>query len=138
MLEPPPLGTRSKSDAGFTEHLRAFAATGLEYLGARFQLVGIESKEASAHYLKIIGLAFVALVAVLFGYFFLLAAVVFLVAHLFQVDWMWVMLGCGLLHIGGAALCLWIASRKLKLPMFAATLNEFKKDQEWLSNQKPY
>jgi len=136
MLESPQSGTRVTSDAGFTEHVRSFIGTGMDYLGARLQLAGLESKEASGHYIKIVALAAAAVVAVLFGYVFLCAAIVFIIATLAHIQWMWVMLGCGLLHVAAAAICLWVAVSKLKQPMFTATLNEFKKDREWLSNQK--
>jgi len=136
MLDSPQSGTRVTNDAGFVEHLRSFIGTGMDYLGARLQLAGLESQEASAHYLKIVILAAAAVFAVLFGYFFLWAAVVFIIATLFHVQWMWVMLGCAILHLVAAAICLGVAYNKLKTPMFTATLNEFKKDREWLSNQK--
>ena len=137
MLQTPPTGTRAPSDTGFIDHLRSFGATGLDYLSARLELAGIESKEASSHYLKIVALAFVGLCAVLFGYIFLVAAAVAIIAYVFSVQWMWVLLGCGVLHILGAALCFWIATNRIAAPMFTATLNEFKKDRKWLSNQKP-
>ena len=42
--------------------------------------------------------------------------------------------GAAVLHFIGAATLLVIAKAKLTEPMFAATLDEFKKDQEWLKN----
>jgi len=138
MLESPRSGTRVTNDAGFFEHLRSFLGTGMDYLGARLQLAGLESQEASSHYLKIVALGAAAVLAVLFGYFFLWSAIVFIVAAVFHLQWMWVMLGCGILHFVAAGICIGIALKKLKTPMFSATLNEFKKDREWLTNQKSY
>lgn len=138
MLESQPSGTRVANDAGFFDHLRSFAGTTFEYLGARIELAGLESKEASAHYLKIVALAAAAILAVIFGYIFLWAAIVTIIATLGHVSWMWIMLGCAILHLVAAFICLRIALNRLKVPMFSATLNEFKKDREWLSNPKSY
>lgn len=135
MLESPSTGTRAGIDAGFTEHLRSFAATGFDYLSARLQLAGIESREASAHYLKILGLVAVAIAAVLFGYVFLCIGLVFAIAYLTHIQWMWVMLAFAAAHIAAAAICLFIAKKRVAAPMFTETLNEFKKDRQWLNRK---
>jgi len=46
--------------------------------------------------------------------------------------WIWVLLGAAFLHLLGAAILGWIAKVKLSAPMFTESLNELKKDQEWL------
>jgi uncharacterized membrane protein YqjE len=135
MLETSTTGTRAGTDAGFTEHLRSFAATGFDYLSARFQLAGIESKEASVHYLKILGFVAVAVAALLFGYVFLCVGLVFVIAYLTQAQWMWVMLAFAALHLIAAAICLAVAKKRIASPMFTETLNEFKKDRQWLNRK---
>jgi uncharacterized membrane protein YqjE len=115
-------------------HLAGLIAAKLAYLRARLELAGIEAREASLHYAIIVGLAIGALIAVVFGYLFLVIGLAFLAAYLLGTPhaWIWVLLGAALLHILGAGILGWIAKVKLSAPMFTASLDELKKDQEWL------
>jgi uncharacterized membrane protein YqjE len=119
---------------GFFRHFAGLIGAKMAYLRARLALAGIEGKEAAVHYAIILGLAIGALILVLFGYFFVIFALVFLVAWACGGGnaWIWVTLGAGLLHVGGALALLVIAKAKLSQPMFTATLDEFRKDQECL------
>jgi uncharacterized membrane protein YqjE len=121
-------------DYGLFAHLAGLLSAKLAYLRARLQLAGIEAREATVHYAIILGLAIGALVVVVFGYLFLVIALVFLVAALLGTEhaWIWVLMGAAFLHLLGAAILGWIAKEKLSAPMFTASLNELKKDQEWL------
>lgn len=125
--------------AGIFGHFSALLAAKLAYLKARLELAGIEGKEAAIHLGIILGLAIVALVLLIFGYFFLVLFLVFLIGLAFGGNaWVWVMLGAALLHLIGAALLLLIAKVRLGIPLFPLTLEELKKDQEWLkTNAKP-
>ena len=120
--------------AGMFEHFARLLSAKLAYLRARLELAGMEAREAALHYAIILGLAFGMLVILVFGYLFLVIALVFLVAMLWenQHAWVWVLMGAALLHIGGALALGWIAKSKLTAPMFSASLEELKKDQEWL------
>ena len=124
---------------GLFGHLSALLAAKLAYLHARLELAGIEGKEAAIHLGIILGLAIVALVMVVFGYFFLVLFLVFLIGLAFGGNaWVWVMLAAAVIHIVGAAVLLLIAKARLGQPLFPLTLEELKKDQEWLkSNAKP-
>jgi uncharacterized membrane protein YqjE len=118
-------------------HASAWLAALLGYLRARLELAGLESREAAIHGAVLLGLVVGALVLLVFGYFFFCFALVFLVAELFDDDkaWIWVTIGMALLHFGGAvALGLW-AKAKLKKPIFPATLDELRKDQQWLTSK---
>lgn len=121
---------------GLFSHLTALLGAKLAYLRARLQLAGLESREAAVHYAIIVGLAIGALVIAIFGYLFLVIAVVFLIAWACGGGnaWIWVTFGAAFVHFIGAALLLVIAKAKLFQPMFAATLDELRKDQEWLKN----
>jgi uncharacterized membrane protein YqjE len=121
---------------GFTRHLSALLGAKLAYLRARLALAGLEGKEALVHYAIILALAIGAMVVAVFGYLFLVIALVFLIAWLCGGGnaWIWVTFGAALVHLVLAAVFLVIAKVKLAQPMFAATLDEFKKDQEWLKN----
>lgn len=122
---------------GLFAQLAALLGAKLAYLRARLELAGLEGKEALANYAIILALAVTALVVVVFGYFFLVIALVFLIAWACGGGnaWIWVMLGAGVLHFIGAAALALVAKTRLSRRMFAATLDEFKNDQEWLTTR---
>ena len=126
-------GDASPGKEGFVDHLRALAASLIAYLSARAQLAGIESREAAAHYLKILILLGVALFGLVFGYVFLCLSVVFILHILLNIRWMWILLGTALFHLAGAAIAILLAKAWFPKPVFAATIAEFKKDQTWLN-----
>ena len=130
---------RSAKEAGLFGHFSALLAAKLAYLKARLELAGIEGREAAIHLGIILGLAIGGLVLLIFGYFFLVIAVAFLIGLAFGGHtWVWVLFGAALLHIVGAGLLLLIAKVRLGVPLFPLTLEELKKDQEWLkTNAKP-
>jgi uncharacterized membrane protein YqjE len=115
-------------------HFAALLAAKLAYLRARLELAGIEAREAALHYGIILGLAIGTLIVLVFAYLFLVIAVVFLVATLWKTEhaWIWVLLGAAGFHLLAAVALAWIAKAKLVSPMFTASLDELKKDQEWL------
>ena len=125
-----PAGAHS---GGLLDHLRELLAAGLEYLQARLALVGIEAKEALLHFALIIGLLVAAVTVILFGYLFLCIALTLLVAQLLGISPGWVILALALLHFVVAAGSVFFAVVRLKTAVFAATLAELKKDQQWLS-----
>lgn len=122
--------------AGIFGHLSALLAAKLAYVRARLELAGLEGREAAVHYGIVLGLAVGGLIAVIFGYCFFIIALVFLLAHFIGGEnaWIWVMLGAAVLHFLGAAALLLMAKARLGTPMFAASLDELKYDQEWLKN----
>jgi uncharacterized membrane protein YqjE len=131
MPDPTPEGAPA---AGILGHLSALLAAKLAYLRARLELAGLEGKEAAVHCGVILGLAVGGLLALIFGYLFLVIGLVFLIAWAFGGGdmWIWVTLGAAAVHFIGAAALLLIAKARLKTPMFSATLDELKHDQEWL------
>lgn len=126
---------RAAEDAGFIGRISGLLAALSTYLRARMQLAGLEVKEAMVHYAIIAGLAVGALVIAVFGYFFLWMAVIFGIAWFIPSEgaWIWVTLAVALLHFGGAVGLLFWAKSRLAHPMFTATIDEFKKDNEWLT-----
>ena len=114
-------------------HLSALLAANLAYLKARLELAGLESRDAAIHLAIILGLAIGGLILVVFGYFFFVLALVFLIALAFgSGSWLYVLLGAALVHFVGAVALVFIARAKLGAPLFPLTLEELKKDQEWL------
>ena len=124
----------STSKPGLLAHLAALVAAKLAYFRARFELAGIEAKEAAVHFGIILGMAIGMLILLVFGYFFLVISVVFLIAALWHTPhaWIWVMMGAAGFHIAAAIVLALIVRAKLSAPVFAASLEELKKDQEWL------
>lgn len=119
---------------GILRHLAGLVGANVAYLRARLALAGLEGKEAAVHYAIILGMAIGALVVVVFGYFFVIFAIVSLIAWVCGggIAWFWTTLGAGLVHFAIALALLLIAKGKLAQPMFAATMDEFRKDQECL------
>ena len=133
MVEPTLPQEHSAGDAGLIEHLRSLAASLAGYFHARLQLAALESKEAIGHYLLIIFLLAAGAIVVVFGYIFVSIGLVFLLQYLTGFYWVWIMLFFGFAHFAIAAACAAVAYAKFEKPMFSTTINEFKKDQEWLT-----
>jgi len=119
---------------GLFRHLAGLVRANLAYLRARLALAGLEGKEAAVHYAIILAMAIGALMVVVFGYFFLVFAIVTLIAWACGggIAWFWTTLGAALVHFALAFALVLIAKGKLSQPMFAATMDEFRKDQECL------
>ncbi|MGB8356713.1 MAG: phage holin family protein [Chthoniobacteraceae bacterium] len=124
-------------DEGLIDHLRALVASLVGYFSARFQLVGLESKEACGHYLKIVAWLIAAFFGVAFGYVFICIAAVFLISSGLKISWMWVLLAFGILHFVVAGVAVAVARAGFTKSMFSATIEEFKKDQTWLNTPGP-
>jgi len=58
--------------------------------------------------------------------------VIVIIAQFFE-HWGWITLGVGLAHLVGTLVFLLMARAKWEEPVFTQTLQEFKKDQEWLN-----
>src|SRR5271154_6752598 len=85
--------------AGLFGHLSALLAAKLAYLKARLELAGIEGKEAAIHLTIILGFVIGAGLVAVFGYLFVVLALVFLIARAFgEGSWPWVLAGAALFH----------------------------------------
>ncbi|MGC3989787.1 MAG: phage holin family protein [Chthoniobacteraceae bacterium] len=122
-------------ESGVSGHFRNLLASALGYFQARFQLLGIEAGEAGKHYLTLAVFALVALVALIFGYIFLILGLVFLVAHWTGWHWEWVLLAFAGAHLLATIIFGALAWRMIGKPFFTRDFNEFKKDQEWLKTR---
>lgn len=136
MPEPRTEDRRAAANAGFFGHLSGFAAGVAEYIRVRFTLAGIEAKEAGIHFGILAGLLVAALVMVFIGYLFLCLAAIFAIAALLPGPhtWIWLTFAVALLHFGVAIAALLIVRARITTPVFSVTLDEFKKDQEWLNS----
>ena len=95
----------------------------------------MEAKEAGAHYGVATGMIAAALFVAILGYVFLVLTAIFGIAAACDARyaWIWVLGGAALLHLGGAVALVLLARRRLRIGAFSLTLEEFKKDQAWLS-----
>lgn len=130
----PPKERTAEGD-GLSGHLLALLASLAGYLRARFELAGIEGKDAAGRFISAAIFLGVAVGFLAFGYAFAWIGVIALIAIKYPQHWGWIVLGAGALHFVGAAVCACIIRSLCKKPVFEATLEEFKKDQEWLNSQ---
>ena len=137
MAVPASPGVTPPGNEGFIDHIRAVAASAADYVAARLQLAGLESREAAIHYIKILAWLVIAFICLVFGYIFLCLTAVFLLQHFLNVSWTWIMLGAALFHIAIGAVAIFVAKAKFPKAVFPATIAEFKKDQSWLNKTKP-
>jgi len=137
VAEPAPERAKSVESAGIFAHALDLLGAALAYFQARFALASLEGREAAGHYLKALGLLLGGVVIIVFGYFFLCFAGVFAIATAFGggTAWIWVTLAAALFHLGGGIALLWMVYSLVQRPVFAATLEEFKKDQTWLETK---
>ncbi|MEO7318690.1 MAG: phage holin family protein [Chthoniobacteraceae bacterium] len=123
------------SPAGLFSHSASALAATVRYWKARLTLVGIEAREAGGHYGIAAAMLAGALFVAILGYVFLIITLVFAIAAAFDSAhaWLGVMAAAALLHLAGAAALVWLAGRRLRKGAFPATLAEFQKDQQWLT-----
>jgi len=108
-----------------------FAALG-DFFGSRAALFATESKAALAHVVIMVACLIATLVLAIFGYVFLVVALVVGLAHMMHVSSVWTVLGAGIVHLLLAGAVAAIAFMKLKKPLFRSTLAELKQDRQWL------
>jgi uncharacterized membrane protein YqjE len=128
----PPANSRS----GTFRHFAGLLSAAVQYLNARLTLLGLEAREAGAN--GGIAGAMIAggLVVAVLGYVLLIMTVVFGIAAAFEGAhvWIFVMGGAALLHLAGAVALVSLAWRRLKIGAFHTTLEELRKDRQWLTN----
>jgi uncharacterized membrane protein YqjE len=120
----PPSGAR-----GLSEPL-------LRYLEARGVLLSIEAQEALQLVIRLMVFAGIASAAAFMGWVLLTAALVNVIMN--AAGWHWVKAATvlGFAHVALAVVFLLVARNRLGgLRFFHETLNEFKKDREWLASQ---
>ena len=100
-----------------------------ESIGA---LAGEEAREAAELFLRLAVMLAAALFFAAFGYILLLLFTAFLIAGVFQVAWIWILLGLTVLHILVAVVCAFHVKNHWRTPVFAATRSELSRDLDAL------
>src|ERR687891_2559504 len=104
----------------------------LEFFESRFVLLAQESKSAAVQLLILVGCVIAALALCVMGYVFLIVSAVVGLAHLLGTSWAVVALVVALVHLVIAGVLLVVARSRITKPMFPDTVDELKKDREWL------
>jgi uncharacterized membrane protein YqjE len=128
---------RSRNPAGHSgliDNALALVSGVVGFFESRFTLAARESKAAALHVLVLIGCVIAALALCVMGYVFLIVSAVVGLAHLLGTSWPIVALVVGLLHFIIAVILLLVARATVTKPMFPVTVEELKKDREWLKN----
>jgi uncharacterized membrane protein YqjE len=120
--------------AGLIDNAVGLVSAFFAYVETRAALLASESKAVLIQLALVVAFGLGALIALIFGYVFVLASIVVGIAHLSGVSWTWVALGAGLLHIALAAVCVFLAKGKLRGRLYPETRFELKKDQQWLKS----
>jgi uncharacterized membrane protein YqjE len=134
MADPATRSRNPAGHAGLLDNLVALLGALAVYFESRAALFATESKTAAVRVL-VIALCFVQ--ALLFfgcGYIFLIAAAVVGIAHVLNISWTIIALIAAVLHFLLAAVLVFIAQTKMRRPLYRATIEEIKKDCEWLAN----
>ena len=120
--------------AGLLNNLVSLANSLAGFFESRLGLFARESKGALVHLLLLAGALVAALVLVVLGYVFLVASLIFGIAHATGISWIWISLMAAVLHFVLAIACAFIAKSQITKPMFAASVAELKRDREWLKS----
>ena len=119
---------------GLIGSLVALAGALADFFESRAALLATESKAALFQFLVAAVCLVAAVLFFAFGYIFLLATAVVAIAHMANVSWLWVALAAAGLHFIIALILLLVAGSGIKRPVFRGTIEELKKDREWLKN----
>jgi uncharacterized membrane protein YqjE len=120
--------------SGLLGNALALLSAIVEFFETRFALFAKESKSAAVQMLILIASLLVAVMLCVTGYVFLIVSAIVGLAYLLGTSWPWIALIVALLHFIIALLCLLIARSRITKPLFRTTLDELKKDREWLKN----
>ena len=117
---------------GLIDNAIGFVSALFAYIETRAALLAVESKTLLLQLVSVVAFGLGALIAVVFGYIFVMASLVVGIAHRTGFSWSWIALVTGLLHIVLAAACIFLAKSKLRGRLYPETRSELKRDQTWL------
>jgi uncharacterized membrane protein YqjE len=118
--------------SGLLDNALALISAVAEFFESRFALVAQESKAAALQMLILVACVIAALALCVMGYVFLIVSAVVGLAHLLGTSWPVVALVVAVVHFIIAGVLLLVARSRITKPMFRDTVDELKKDREWL------
>ncbi len=122
---------------GLFDSLSSLLASFVGYVQARLELLGLESRAAAHNYLRVLALAFVAVLALALGYIFVVLGLVFLVHGWTGWSWPAVTAIFGAAHLLVVVICAGMIKNRVSRPAFTETMAELRKDRTWLDNEIP-
>ena len=122
---------------GLFDSLSSLLASFAGYVQARLELLGLESRAAAHNYLRVLALAFVAVLALALGYIFVVLGLIFLVHG--WTGWSWPALAAvfGGAHLLIVVICALMIKSRVSVPAFTETIAELRKDRTWLDHEIP-
>jgi uncharacterized membrane protein YqjE len=118
--------------SGLLDNALGLISAVVTFFESRFVLLAQESKSAAVQLLILVACVIAALALCVMGYVFLIVSVVVGIAHLLGTSWPVVALVAALLHFIIAGVLLLVARSRITKPMFRDSIDELKKDREWL------
>ena len=118
--------------SGLLDNALGLISAVVAFFEGRFVLLAQESKTAAVQLLILVGCVIAALALCLMGYVFLIVSAVVGLAHLLGTSWPVVALVVAVLHFIIAGVLLLVARSRITKPMFRDSIDELKKDREWL------
>lgn len=122
---------------GLFDSLSSLLASFVGYVQARLELLGLESRAAAHNYLRVLLLAFVAVLALALGYIFVVLGLVFLVHGWTGWSWPALTAAFGGAHLFIVAICVVMIKTRVSRPAFTETISELRKDRTWLDQEIP-
>ena len=138
-MEPtnPKIRPTAARQPGLFDSLASLLGSFSGYVGARLELLGIESRAAARNYLRVLILGVVAVLALALGYIFVVLSLVFLVHE--WTGWSWPVLTAafGGTHLLIVVVCALSIKTRVSVPAFSETISELRKDRTWLKSENP-
>jgi uncharacterized membrane protein YqjE len=122
---------------GLFDSLSTLLASFAGYMQARLELLGLESRAAARNYLRVLALAFVAILALALGYIFAVLGLVFLVHGWTRWSWPALTAAFGGAHLVVVVICALLIKNRVSAPAFTETIAELRKDRVWLDQEIP-
>ena len=127
-----PLSRNPAGHSGLLDNALGLLSAIVEFFEIRFALAGQESKAAALQIAILVGCVIAALALCVMGYVFLIVSAVVGLAYLFGTSWPVVAVVIALVHFIIAGGLLLVARSRITKPMFRDSIDELKKDREWL------
>ena len=123
----------SPEPPGLSEAASEFSSSAVRFSRALTGLFGLELRESGWHALILAALALGLLLALVFGYVFLLLAAGLVVVHAFGAGLIPTALVLGLLHVVVAVVLVLVLRVRMKRPLFPGTREAVRREVERLS-----
>jgi uncharacterized membrane protein YqjE len=134
MTSESPSSHNPSGQSGLLANALALLTAVVTFFESRLALAARESKSAGLQILILLGSLVFAGVLCVMGYVFLIVSAIAGLAHLAGTSWPWITLIVALVHFIIALVFLLVARSRISKPIFRDTVDELKKDREWLRN----